>query len=155
MLYSKNYIERTCWGFRKFSKITYFLKFVHHFYSMRTSSRSRPPEQLSSDSSDSETEEESLFGPQCLAKNPKYNQQRQRSMVDCWAETIGAEEAQIRRGSDRELKAFINMRDQADTATEVTDSMWCSLPQHTLIHLKSSKLYICSYFGLLETEFPV
>ncbi|XP_038143577.1 melanoregulin-like [Cyprinodon tularosa] len=85
---------------------------------MRTSSRSRPPEQLSSDSSDSETEEESLFGPQCLAKNPKYNQQSQRSMVDCWAETIGAEEAQIRRGSDRELKAFINMRDQADTATE-------------------------------------
>ncbi|XP_068428008.1 melanoregulin-like [Clinocottus analis] len=56
----------------------------------------------SGESSDSDTEEESLFGPRPSRKP--------------WANTSGG--SPIRRGSDRELQAFISMRDQADKATE-------------------------------------
>ncbi|XP_043988530.1 melanoregulin-like isoform X2 [Gambusia affinis] len=85
---------------------------------MRTTSGRRPPEEISSDSSDSEIEEESLFGPQCLEKNPKNKQQNQRLTVDQWVYSNRADGSLIRSGSDRELQAFINMRDQADKATE-------------------------------------
>ncbi|XP_040058522.2 melanoregulin [Gasterosteus aculeatus] len=56
---------------------------------------------VSSGSSDSDTEEESLFGP--------------RPSRRC---TNGPCGSPTRRGSDRELQAFISMRDQADKATE-------------------------------------
>ncbi|XP_028250167.1 melanoregulin [Parambassis ranga] len=85
---------------------------------MQTTKPSRPPAQLSSDSSDSDTEEESLFGPSPSRRNPWNNQQSQKSSVDPWATTKRAGDPSIRRGSDRELQAFISMRDQADKATE-------------------------------------
>ncbi|XP_074514340.1 melanoregulin [Sebastes fasciatus] len=68
---------------------------------MRNTKASRKPVQISSESSDSDPEEESLFGPR---------PSRRRTNRPC--------DSPIRRGSDRELQAFINMRDQADKATE-------------------------------------
>lgn len=106
---------------------------------MRTTSGRRPPEQISSDSSDSETEEESLFGPQCLEKNPKNKQQSQRLTADPWVYSNRADGSLIRCGSDRELQAFINMRDQADKATEVMDFMWYTLAQHIHIYIKEKE----------------
>ncbi|XP_037646316.1 melanoregulin-like [Sebastes umbrosus] len=68
---------------------------------MRNTKASRKPVQISSESSDSDPEEESLFGPR---------PSRRHTTRPC--------DSPIRRGSDRELQAFINMRDQADKATE-------------------------------------
>ncbi|MED6274848.1 hypothetical protein CHARACLAT_020541, partial [Characodon lateralis] len=85
---------------------------------MRTNSRSKPPKQISSESSDTETEEESLFGPLCLEKNPRNNHQNQKLTVDQWLDSNRPQRSLIRCGSDRELQAFINMRDKADKATE-------------------------------------
>lgn len=90
---------------------------------MRTTGASRQPEQLSSESSDSDREEESLFGPQCSTRSPCKNQPSQRSAVAPWANTNRPCESPITRGSDRELQAFISMRDQADKATEVRESV--------------------------------
>lgn len=106
---------------------------------MRNTSRSTPPEQISSDSGDSEMEEESLFGPQRLEKKPRKNQKSQRLTVDQWDCSNRPEGSLIRCGSDRELQAFISMRDQADEATEVTDSMWHTLAQQTHIYLKEKR----------------
>ncbi|KAM8855372.1 melanoregulin isoform 1-T5 [Spinachia spinachia] len=55
----------------------------------------------SSGSSDSDAEEESLSGPR-----------------PCGRRTNGPRDSPTRGGSDRELQAFISMRDQADKATE-------------------------------------
>ncbi|XP_012738020.2 melanoregulin [Fundulus heteroclitus] len=85
---------------------------------MRSTSRSGPPEHVSSDSSDSDTEEESLFGPQRLDTQQRDNQQSRGLTVDGWADPNRPEGSLIRCGSDRELQAFINMRDRADKATE-------------------------------------
>ncbi|XP_022059705.1 melanoregulin-like [Acanthochromis polyacanthus] len=85
---------------------------------MRTTATSRPPEQLSSSSSNSDTEEESLFGPPPSRRSPWENQESQRSNTDQSATSNRLDGSVIRRGSDRELEAFINMRDQADKATE-------------------------------------
>ncbi|MEQ2233324.1 hypothetical protein ILYODFUR_020617 [Ilyodon furcidens] len=85
---------------------------------MRTNSRSKPPKRISSESSDTETEEESLFGPLCLEKNPRNNHQNQKLTVDQWPDSNTPQRSFIRCGSDRELQAFINMRDKADKATE-------------------------------------
>ncbi|XP_044072724.1 melanoregulin-like isoform X2 [Siniperca chuatsi] len=85
---------------------------------MRTSTASRQPEPLSSESSDSDPEVESLFGPQRSSRSPQNNQLSQGSTVDPWANTNRPCESPIRRGSDRELQAFLSMRDQADKATE-------------------------------------
>ncbi|XP_040913691.1 melanoregulin-like [Toxotes jaculatrix] len=85
---------------------------------MRTTTASRQPELLSSESSDTDTEEESLFGPQPSKWGPWNSKQSQRSTADPWASTNRHCDPPIRRGSDRELQAFINMRDQADKATE-------------------------------------
>ncbi|XP_031714386.1 melanoregulin [Anarrhichthys ocellatus] len=74
---------------------------------MRTTTASRQPV-LSSESGDSGTEEESLFGPR----------PSRRRTEDPWANTNRPCDSPIRRGSDRELQAFISMRDQADKATE-------------------------------------
>lgn len=80
----------------------------YSFSSMRSSPASRQPEVLSSDSSDSDTDGESLFRPQC--SRSKSSQ----------AATISRPcESPVRRGLDRELQAFISMRDQTDEATEV------------------------------------
>lgn len=87
---------------------------------MHKTTASRPPELLSSESSDSDTEEESLFGEQPSRKNPRDNQQSQRSTVDQRDTTNTPCDFSI--GSDRELQAFISMRDQADKATEVGES---------------------------------
>ncbi|XP_022596828.1 melanoregulin-like isoform X1 [Seriola dumerili] len=85
---------------------------------MRTTTAPRRPELLSSESSDSDTEDESLFGPQPSKRSPRSNKQGQRSTAEPWASTNTPRDSPIRRGSDRELQAFISMRDQADTATE-------------------------------------
>ncbi|XP_018560350.1 melanoregulin [Lates calcarifer] len=85
---------------------------------MHSTTASRPPELLSSGSSDSETEEESLFGPEPSKWNQWRNKQSQRSTADQWASTNRPCDSPISRGSDRELQAFISMRDQADKATE-------------------------------------
>ncbi|KAI3355879.1 hypothetical protein L3Q82_004431 [Scortum barcoo] len=85
---------------------------------MRTTTASRCPEQLSSDSSDSDTDEESLFGPQRTSRSLCNKQPNQRSAAALWANTDRPCESPIMRGSDRELEAFISLRDQADKATE-------------------------------------
>ncbi|XP_034742125.1 melanoregulin-like isoform X2 [Etheostoma cragini] len=85
---------------------------------MRTTAASTQPELSSSESSDSDIEEESLFGPQPSRRRPRNHQLSQRSTVDRWASTNRACESPIRRGSDRELQDFISMRDKADQATE-------------------------------------
>lgn len=90
---------------------------------MRTTTAPKQPVLLSSDTSDSDTEEESIFGPRPSRRKPGKKQPSQRSSVNPFADTNKPCEPQIRRGSDRELQAFISMRDQADTATEVRDSV--------------------------------
>ncbi|KAM9346886.1 melanoregulin [Symphorus nematophorus] len=86
---------------------------------MRSTKPSRQPELASSRSSDSDTDGESLFGPQASKKSPWNNKMSQGSSDNPWAGVNRPHESSIRRtGSDRELQAFINMRDQADKATE-------------------------------------
>ncbi|XP_029968342.1 melanoregulin [Salarias fasciatus] len=80
---------------------------------MRHPTTSRPPEQLSSDSSD--TEEESLFGPRSSGRRI---QEKQKSSAELWSITSRIGDPPVRRGSDRELQAFITMRDKTDEATE-------------------------------------
>ncbi|XP_034549795.1 melanoregulin-like [Notolabrus celidotus] len=75
---------------------------------LRNSKAARQPEVLSSDSSD--TDEESLFGPHPPRRNPWNEQPSQRSTVEPWATK--------NKYPDKELQAFINMRDQTDQATE-------------------------------------
>ena len=84
--------------------------------SMRTSSASRQPEPASSESSDSDTNWESIFGPQPPTRSKKPSQ---RTTSYPLATISRAREASIRRGSEGKLQDFINMRDQADKATEV------------------------------------
>ncbi|KAM4559115.1 melanoregulin [Odontesthes bonariensis] len=86
--------------------------------STHTTSPPRPLELLSSGSSSSDTEEESLFGPLPMKKNPWAYQQKQRKTADPWATAIRHGDSCTRRGWDRELQAFISMRDQTDKATE-------------------------------------
>ncbi|XP_056292006.1 melanoregulin-like [Pseudoliparis swirei] len=90
----------------KFTICCYYLKHnseEKNAMRMRTSTASRQTV-VSSESSDSGTEEESLFGPQPSRK--------------LWADASGASGSSSRRRSDRQLQAFISTRDQADTATE-------------------------------------
>lgn len=89
-----------------------------------TTSTSRPPEELSSESTDSDTEEESLFGPSPPRRSMWYDRHSQRKPVDPWATFNRYGDSCVRHGSDRELQAFISMRDQADKATEVTENMF-------------------------------
>ncbi|XP_074551641.1 melanoregulin [Halichoeres trimaculatus] len=83
---------------------------------LRHSTAPRQPEVLSSDSSDSD--DESLFGPYAPRRNPWNKQPRQRSTVEPWATTNKPSISPDRRGSDKELQAFISMRNQTDQATE-------------------------------------
>ncbi|XP_020494112.2 melanoregulin [Labrus bergylta] len=83
---------------------------------MRNTPATRQPELLSSDSSD--TEDESLYGPQSSRRSPWNKQPSQRSTVEPWVTANKPPDSPTRRGSDRELQAFISMRDKADQATE-------------------------------------
>ncbi|XP_006793796.2 melanoregulin-like [Neolamprologus brichardi] len=85
---------------------------------LRMHSTPRPLEQLSSGSSDSETEEKNIFGPPPSRTSQWKNQQSQRSTADQRAIADRAENTPISQGLDRELQAFISMRDQTDEATE-------------------------------------
>ncbi|CAN9497933.1 unnamed protein product [Ophioblennius macclurei] len=84
---------------------------------MRQTTISRPPEHLSSDSSDCDTEE-SIFGPLSSGRSPWRTQQSQTSSADLWTTTNQVSNPYVRRGSDRELQAFITMRNKTDEATE-------------------------------------
>lgn len=102
-----------------------FITFLNYFcsplifflLSMHNTSTYKQTGLLSSESSDSDTDEESLFGPPSGRSQWENHQSRSRT-ADLWASSNRPSES-IRRGSDRELQAFINMRDQADKATEV------------------------------------
>ncbi|XP_041856886.1 melanoregulin-like [Melanotaenia boesemani] len=85
---------------------------------MNTTPTSRSLELLSSGSSSSDSEEESLFGPPSSIRIPWNNQKNKRRTVDPWTASHRPADSCIRRGWDRELQAFISMRDQADKATE-------------------------------------
>ncbi|XP_028296583.1 melanoregulin-like [Gouania willdenowi] len=87
---------------------------MHDILRMRNPATPRPPAQLSSDtseSSESDTEEESLFKPVALRHNPGGSKQQKQSYT-------GSSPSATGQGLDRELQAFISMRDQADQATE-------------------------------------
>ncbi|CAJ1071371.1 melanoregulin-like isoform X2 [Xyrichtys novacula] len=71
---------------------------------------------LISDSSDSE--EESLFGPHSSKRNSWNERPNQRSTGEPQDSTSKPPDSSKRRGSDKELQAFISMRDQTDQATE-------------------------------------
>uniref|UniRef100_A0A3B3ZMQ6 Melanoregulin n=1 Tax=Periophthalmus magnuspinnatus TaxID=409849 RepID=A0A3B3ZMQ6_9GOBI len=95
----------------------------------------RPPELQSSDSTDSDTEEDSIFGPQSSRRNPwKQKQAGHRSSVEVWSIHKTRSGASKRRSSDRELQAFISMRDQADKATEEWEQL--NFDIHTLRYAK-------------------
>ncbi len=92
---------------------------------MRTTTASRQAETISSESSDSDMDVESLFGPQPSSRRQRCrNEQSQRSTVDPWTAINGPCESPIRQGLDGELQAFISMRDQADKATEVRERVF-------------------------------
>lgn len=74
--------------------------------SIRSRGAPRQPEEVRNDSSDSETNNESLWG-QRGSPSPRVLQNQ--SMLD----------PPEREGLDRELQTFISMRDQTDQATEV------------------------------------
>ncbi|KAM9364875.1 melanoregulin [Pholidichthys leucotaenia] len=97
-------------------------------------SSSRPPEQLSSETSDSETEEESIFGPLPSKSSQWNNYQSQTSPVAPWDPTDKAHDSPIRHGLDGELQAFISMRDQADEATEEWEKLNYDI--HTLCYAR-------------------
>ncbi|XP_013871923.1 melanoregulin [Austrofundulus limnaeus] len=92
---------------------------------------------LSSESSDSNTDEESLFGPPS-GRSRWENHQSRRRTADLWASSNIPSES-IRRGSDRELQAFINMRDQADQATEEWEKLNYDI--HTLCYARREVRY--------------
>uniref|UniRef100_A0A3P9IWK8 Melanoregulin n=1 Tax=Oryzias latipes TaxID=8090 RepID=A0A3P9IWK8_ORYLA len=79
---------------------------------LNTTSASRRAEELTSESSDSE--EESLFGPPSL----KDSRQGPRKASDPWAASDSLVDSCSSRGSEKELQAFLSMREEADQATE-------------------------------------
>ncbi|XP_039883691.1 melanoregulin-like [Simochromis diagramma] len=101
---------------------------------LRMHSTPRPLEQLSSGSSDSETEEKNIFGPPPSKTSQWKNQQSQRSTADQQAIADRTENTPISQGLDRELQAFISMRDQTDEATEEWEKLNYDI--HTLRYAK-------------------
>ncbi|XP_039455648.1 melanoregulin-like [Oreochromis aureus] len=101
---------------------------------LRMHSTPRPPEELSSGSSDSETEEKNIFGPPPSKMSQWNNRQSQRSTADQRAITDRAENTPVSQGLDRELQAFISMRDQTDEATEEWEKLNYDI--HTLRYAK-------------------
>ncbi|KAJ0070058.1 hypothetical protein NL108_000334 [Boleophthalmus pectinirostris] len=105
-----------------------------------TTTATRPPELQSSESTDSDPEE-SIFGPQSSRRNPwndppeqKQKQKGHRSSVEVWSMHKTRSRGSKRRSSDRELQAFINMRDKADKATEEWEQL--NFDIHTLRYTK-------------------
>lgn len=94
----------------------------------QTAAAPRPPELQSSESS--ETEEESIFGPQSSRRNPWNNKRSHKSSVEVWSSHKTRNSSSSRRSSERELQAFISMRDQADKATEEWEQL--NFDIHTL-----------------------
>ncbi|KAM9851177.1 melanoregulin [Aulostomus maculatus] len=90
-----------------------------------SSAASRPPQPVSSESSDSDTGEQSLFGPQHARNNPWKDRHSHRSSI-----TNPPGDPAVRQGSDRELQALISMRDQTDQATEEWEKL--NFDIHTL-----------------------
>nr|XP_057938714.1 melanoregulin-like [Doryrhamphus excisus] len=93
-----------------YSYLKYNTEEKRHFFRMHAAKASKPPEPLSYDSGCSDTEEECHCGQQYALGMPWDNQQSPRT------NTHGA--SSFRRESERELQAFIGMRDQVDKATE-------------------------------------
>ncbi|XP_072300179.1 melanoregulin-like isoform X2 [Eucyclogobius newberryi] len=112
--------------------------------SMQTTTSTTAPrlaELQSSESTDSDPEEEGIFGPQSPRRNPSnkpHQQQKQqpghRSSVEVWSSHKTRSGAAKRRSSERELQAFISMRDQADKATEEWEQL--NFDIHTLRYAK-------------------
>ncbi|XP_034429734.1 melanoregulin-like [Hippoglossus hippoglossus] len=100
---------------------------------IRTRAAPRPPDLLPSESSDNDTEEESLFGPETSRWSLSSNKS-QRGSSDPQSGTNRARGSPLRRESDRELQAFISMRDQADKATEEWEKLNYDI--HTLRYAK-------------------
>lgn len=102
--------------------------------SMHSTATPQQPELLSSETSGSDTDED-LFGPppseRSLWKN--HGTGSLSRTADLWASSNRPAESSVRRGSDRELQAFISMRDQADQATEVTEKCWWGHKKGTMI----------------------
>ncbi|XP_057709002.1 melanoregulin-like [Corythoichthys intestinalis] len=86
----------------------------------KTSNTPMTPEKLSSESSD--TEEENQFDQQLTTRTPLTTQRTNRHS------------ASRRRESDRELQAFISMRNQVDQATEEWEQL--NFDIHTLRYAK-------------------
>ncbi|XP_054603045.1 uncharacterized protein [Nothobranchius furzeri] len=100
---------------------------------MRKTPSSTFPERLSSESSDSETEE-SLFGPSASGRSPLKDNHNQSRTADPSFTPNRADISCFRRGSDRELQAFISMRNQADKATEEWEKLNYDI--HTLCYTR-------------------
>lgn len=108
---------------------------------MHTAKASKTTEQLSDESSHDDTEEEIPFvGRQLETRPPLVAQQSPRR-------TKGASSS-ARRESDRELQAFISMRNQVDKATEVRRLGWFQVSSNTGGGLfRPSKKTTKFYFG--------
>lgn len=95
--------------------------FTFFLFSLNRTLTSRRAEQLTSESSDSDNEEDSLFGP----PSSKNSRRGQRRPSDPWAASDSLVDSCSSRGSEKELQAFLSMRDEADQATEVTPALFC------------------------------
>lgn len=89
---------------------------------MHSTATPQQPELLSSETSGSDTDED-LFGPPPSERSLWKNHGSLSRTADLWATSNRPAESSVRHGSDRELQAFIRMRDQAAQATEVTEKM--------------------------------
>ncbi|XP_062258866.1 melanoregulin-like [Platichthys flesus] len=101
---------------------------------IRNKAAPRPPDLLPSESSDNDTEEESLFGPETSRWSPSSNKSQRGNSDPPLSNTDRARGSPLRRESDRELQAFISMRDQADKATEEWEKLNYDI--HTLRYAK-------------------
>ena len=82
---------------------------------------SRQPEMLSSDSSNSDKEAESLFMPQSPRGSRCSHKPSREGSAGPRANINRGCESPVRQGLDRDLQTFISMRDQTDKATEVRE----------------------------------
>ncbi|KAG7502467.1 melanoregulin-like [Solea senegalensis] len=98
--------------------------------SMPTPTAPRPLELLPSDSSNSDTEKESHFGTQPMIWNFWSDKKSQRSTSGPMSRTSNSRDSAIRRESERELQAFISMRDETDKDTEEWEKL--NFDIHTL-----------------------
>ncbi|XP_037542264.1 melanoregulin-like [Nematolebias whitei] len=100
---------------------------------MHSTASSQQPELLSSETSGSDTDED-LFGPPPSERSLWKNHRSLSRTADLCASSNRPDESSVRRGSDRELQAFISMRDQADQATEEWEKLNYDI--HTLCYAR-------------------